>query len=170
MITKIERTAPDMLQVTMDGEVFLIPDTLRNRLIHGITDWVAAGGVIEVASSASKSDLIDAERDRRTDAGFLFNGVLFQSRPVDRENIAGAATAALGAIIAGAQPGDYHWAGSESEFVWIANDNSLMHMDAHTTFMFGQAAMAHKQQLIFKARALKDMSPIPHDYADDSYW
>ncbi|MGQ3671774.1 DUF4376 domain-containing protein [Xanthobacter sp. TB0136] len=99
---------------------------------------------------------VDAERDRRTDAGFEFQSVRYQSRPSDRENIAGAAVAALGAMVAGAQPGDLRWHGAGSDFTWIAEDNSLIPMDAQTVYAFGQAAMAHKQGLIFEARAIKD--------------
>lgn len=116
------------------------------------------------------SDAIDAERDRRIANGFTFGGKLYQSRPEDRENIAGASVAALAAITNGAEPEDYRWHGGGSDFVWIAADNSLTPMDAQTMFAFGQAAMAHKQAHIFAARALKDADPIPADYADDSYW
>lgn len=119
---------------------------------------------------AELQSAIDAERDRRISAGFTFNGVLFQSRPEDRENIMGAATAALGAMMAGAQPGDYRWHGGSSDFVWIAADNSEHQMDAQTVYAFGQAALAHKQAHIFAARAVKDSDPIPTDFTDDSYW
>lgn len=109
--------------------------------------------------------LIDAERDRRTDAGFEFGGVRYQSRPADRENIAGAAVAALGAMVAGAQAGDYRWHGGQTDFVWIGEDNSLHQMDAQTTYAFGQAAMAHKQALIFEARGIKDAVSAAEDEA-----
>lgn len=121
------------------------------------------------AASPSSSD-VDTERDRRVAAGFDFNGVRFQTRPEDRENMAGASLVALAAMTAGAQPGDFRWHGGSSDFVWIAEDNSLHPMDAQTMFTFGQAAMAHKQALIFKARAIKDMEPVPADFADDGYW
>lgn len=113
---------------------------------------------------------VDAERDRRIAAGFEFVGKLYQSRPEDRENIAGASIAALAAMGAGAQPDDLRWHGGDSDCVWIAADNSLTPMDAQTMFAFGQAAMAHKQAHIFAARAVKDAEPIPADYADDGYW
>lgn len=113
---------------------------------------------------------IDAERDRRIDGGFSFNGVRFQSRPQDRENIAGAAVAALAAITAGAEAGDYRWHGGNADFAWIAEDNSLHLMDAQTLFAFGQAAMAHKQATIFAARQLKDSDEIPVNYKNDEYW
>lgn len=113
---------------------------------------------------------INIERDRRVDAGFLFGGVHYQSSADDRENIAGAATASLGAISAGAQVGDYRWHGGPSDFQWIAADNTMHTMDAQTVFALGQAAMAHKQAHIFAARALKDANPIPSDFTADAHW
>ena len=113
---------------------------------------------------------VNAERDRRIDAGFIFGAALYQSAPADRENIAGASTSALGAMQAGAQPGDFRWHGGASDFVWIAADNSETPMDAQTVFQFGQAAMTHKQEHIFAARALKDMAEIPEDFTAAAYW
>ncbi|MBN8243317.1 DUF4376 domain-containing protein [Nitratireductor aquimarinus] len=113
---------------------------------------------------------IDAERDFRISGGFAFAGVEYQTRPEDRENIAGAATAALGAIINGAVVGDLRWHGGASDFVWIAADNTTHAMDAQTVFAFGQAAMEHKQAHIFAGRALKELTPVPENYTDDLYW
>jgi hypothetical protein len=115
-------------------------------------------------------DDVDAERDRRISAGFVFNGVTYQTRAQDRENIAGASTAAVAAIMAGAEPGNLRWHGEDTDFAWIAADNSTVAMDAQTTLAFGQAAMAHKSALIFAARAIKDATPIPMDFIDDAYW
>lgn len=114
---------------------------------------------------------VDAERDRRIDGTFVFAGVTFQSRPQDRENIAGAAQLATIALtMGGAQPGDLRWHGGDSDFVWIAADNSLVPMDAPTVIGFGQAVAEHKHAHIFAARAIKDAEPIPADYTDGSYW
>lgn len=113
---------------------------------------------------------VNTERDRRINAGFVFAGVAYQTGSNDRENIAGASTAALAAIMNGAQVGDYLWHGGASPFVWISADNSENPMDAQTMFAFGQAAMAHKQAHIFAGRAIKDLLPIPADFTDDSYW
>lgn len=124
-------------------------------------------------AAAARADLeraIDAERDLRIDGGFVFGGSRFQSRPGDRENIAGASTAALAAISGGAQVGDLRWHGGDTDFCWIAEDNSLVPMDAQTMFAFGSAAMAHKQAMMFAARALKDMETVPSDYANDGWW
>ncbi len=120
---------------------------------------------------------VDAERDRRIDAGFVFEGVHYQSRQEDRENIAGAKAAATDAItIYGAEPGNLAWQrlldlNAPPEFRWIAADNSTHAMDAQTAMRFGYAALNHKQAHIFAARALKNMVPIPADFATNpAYW
>ena len=83
----------------------------------------------------------------------------------------GAGTLALAAMVNGAQVGDYRWADPESDFVWIANDNSLNLMDAQTTWAFASAAAEWRKKMIYAARALKDMDPIPMDFAsNNSYW
>lgn len=130
------------------------------------TDWV----YVEPALEPIIPEQVDVERDRRTVEGFYFGGIKYQSSPEDRENISGASLAALGAIIAGSQVGDYRWHGGASDFEWIAADNSTHKMDAITMFSFGQIAMAHKQALIFAARVIKDMVPVPQNYTDDQYW
>lgn len=113
---------------------------------------------------------VDAERDRRIDAGVNFRGDLFQSRATDRENIAGAAQLGFMAVVAGAQAGDLRWSDPDEDFTWIATDNSLVPMDALTVVEFGKSAASRKQALIFAGRQLKNMNPIPADYADDKWW
>lgn len=113
---------------------------------------------------------VDKERDQRIDAGIEFQNIIFQSRATDRENIAGAAQLGFMAVMAGAQPGDLRWSSPDQDFAWIASDNSLVPMDAHTVVAFGKAAAERKQALIFAARKLKDMESIPVDYADDKWW
>ncbi|WP_422402568.1 hypothetical protein [Pseudomonas sp. GZD-209] len=113
---------------------------------------------------------VDAERDRRIDAGVMFQGVMYQSRATDRENIAGAAQLGFMAVVAGAQPGDLRWSNPGEDYAWIATDNSLVRMDAQTVVAFGKVAAERKQMLVFAGRDLKDSSPIPVDYADDKWW
>lgn len=113
---------------------------------------------------------VDAERDRRIDAGVVFQDVLFQSRATDRENIAGAAQLGFMAMVAGAQAGDLRWSSPDQDFAWIASDNSLVPMDAPTVVAFGKAAAERKQVLIFAGRQLKDMAQIPADFTDDKWW
>jgi len=137
-------------------------------------EWVNGEWVLQPIDTEAERTrlqaLIDLERDRRIANGFMFNDKLYQSRPEDRENITGASIAALAAIGMGAEVGDLRWHGGDSDFEWIAADNSLTAMDAHTVFLFGQTAMAHKQTLIFAARYLKDAEDIPLDYEDDVWW
>lgn len=132
--------------------------------IDGLPAWVEAPTVAPTAAD------VDRERDRRIDAGVEFQGAAFQSRAGDRENIAGSAQLAFMAIVAGAQPGDLRWSDPDYDFAWIASDNALVPMDAQTVVDFGKAAAQRKQALIFAARQLKDMDPIPARYTDDKWW
>ena len=136
-----------------------------------VDQWIATNNpILPHVIQPISSDEVDIERDRRIVDGFIFGGVKYQSRPEDRENIAGASQVAFAAIVGGAQVNDLYWHGGTDPFVWIAADNSLNPMDAYTMFNFGKVAMEHKQSMIFKARALKDMDPIPTDYTEDKHW
>ena len=98
-------------------------------------------------------------RDKHIDAGMIFEGVNYQTRQTDRENIAGAALVAMQVQLAGrGQEGDYKWnpEASEDNFEWIASDNSKVKMDAPTVQRFGQAAAAQKQRMIMFCRDLKN--------------
>jgi hypothetical protein len=131
--------------------------------------------LIDQAIPPTEAD-VDAERDRRIAAGFTFEGVFYQSRTEDRENIAGAKSAATDAIAAGAMPGDYGWRqlldpNGPEVFGWIAEDNSAVPMDAQTVVRFAYAALGHKEAHIFAARSLKNRATIPADYATNpAYW
>lgn len=113
---------------------------------------------------------VDAERDRRIASGFMFNGKLIQSKMTDRENVSGAAQLAFMAIVGGALPGDLRWSDPDNDFAWIAADNTLFTLDAPGTVNMGKTAAAAKQNLIFKARELKNLNPIPIDYTDAKWW
>lgn len=140
--------------------------------------WVGGQWQLDAERQAFNADAarkalhsqIDTERDTRIDAGFEFQGVKFQSRATDRENIAGAAQLGFMAIFAGAEVGSLRWSNPKQDFTWIAADNSLVPMDAQTVVQFGKAAAERKQALIMAGRQLKDLSPIPVDYANDKWW
>jgi hypothetical protein len=72
--------------------------------------------------------------------------------------------------MAGAQPGDLRWADDDTDFRWIAADNSSVSMDAQTCFAFAQAAARWRADHIYAARALKDADPIPENFTNDSHW
>ncbi|QIG76099.1 putative tail fiber assembly protein [Rhizobium phage RHph_I4] len=118
------------------------------------------------------SEDVNRERDWRINYGFIFNGIRFQSDVDARENIAGAAQAAFGAmVLGGAQAGNLRWSDPDNDFQWIAEDNTRIPMDAPTMYQFGLAALRHKSAHIFAANDLKKMSPIPADYATNpAYW
>ena len=82
-------------------------------------------------------------------------------------------TLAYSALI-GAMP-EWQWgllfaSVGDTDFMWIAHDNSLTTMDAQTAFAFGQAAAENQSAHVFAADILKRQNPIPADYADDRHW
>ncbi|KAB0682010.1 DUF4376 domain-containing protein [Aureimonas leprariae] len=132
---------------------------------------------LDEALPASTGAEVDAERDRRIDGGIVFQGLRFQTRPGDRENIAGAAQLAALAILTGGKAlDDPFWNdqvdadGQPVPFRWIAEDNSLVPLGPAAVIALGRAAAAAKQAHTFAARTLKDMQPIPWDYAADRWW
>jgi hypothetical protein len=112
---------------------------------------------------------VNAERDRRM-VTLVFSGKAYDLRDPSLANVSAAGTLALAAIVGGAARGHLRWANPGEDFTWIANDNTATPMDAQTCWAFAQAAAAWRKHCIFKARALKDMTPIPSDYKDDRYW
>ena len=146
-------------------------------------EWVAAEPVVErdpaedlgeeipePTPEEAKRNAVAAERQRRLAADFEFGGKLYKRDPISLQRIAGAAQIAALAVASGAEPGDYYWHGGEAPFGWITVDDDVTPMDAATVVEFGKAAAARETALVFAARALRRMEPIPADYADDKWW
>lgn len=119
---------------------------------------------------------VDAERDRRINSGFDFEGNHYQSRlpsvdgAGDWDVFSGKALEAFIAISSGAQPGDLRWSDPAVDFSWIASDNTRVPMDAQTVIALGKAASAHRSAHTFAGSDIKAMTPIPSDFADDKWW
>lgn len=110
-------------------------------------------------ATTSTSALVNAERDRRIAAGFVFPpkpdplAKLFQ---VNIPNISAAMSSATAATINGSQDGDLRWYDPNTDFGWIAMDNSILTMDARTMIMFGQTATAFNSSFYTAARSIKN--------------
>lgn len=113
---------------------------------------------------------VDEERDRRINAGFVFNQTTFDSTEKSIRKVTSNYATAINKIISGSQSGDLRWADLLVDFRWIAADNSQVEMDARTFIEFAEALFAWERHHVYVARELKSMSPTPMDYADDSYW
>jgi len=142
------------------------------------TEKVVGGQIVAKSQAELDADLqsklpalINAERDRRLVLPLPFDGYLFDFDRESRDRISGMAALAGFAIAAGAQPGNLLWHGESEPFAWITyGDNQIVTMDAQTMFAFGKAAAARVARVVFKARALKDMQPIPTDITNVAYW
>jgi len=143
-------------------------------LVEG--EWKLTKTVVPITEAelsalrSSQEKNVARERDRRLGLDFEFQGQMYQRDAKSVARISGAGTLALGAIVAGAQVGDLRWHGGDTDFSWIASDNATTTMDAQTCFAFGAAAAAVETELVFKAKALREMDPIPDDYHSDTWW
>jgi len=158
----------DVSEVVMRSAGAPIGGDFAPLVLHETEEWPSIGAVRSDdgtfsarraplgALKESKAAAIGAERTRRIDGGLTFEGRRYQTRPDDRENVAGAAQLAIMAIMGGAQAGDLRWHGGDADFVWIAADNSLVPMDVQTVIAFAKAAAAMKSACIFHALALKE--------------
>jgi hypothetical protein len=151
-----------------------IPHVESNQVVFwsvSDVDWIVRDKTeqeLQAESEIRKSKINDY-RDKRIARGFLFQDEMYDSRPEDQKRISGASQLAFMAIVAGAQPGDYLWAGTEP-FGWITQDNSITLMDAQTVVEFGKTAAEWERKHIFAARELKNMEIIPENYKDDIWW
>ena len=139
----------------------------KGDIVYELGQWVQKWAVQDIPPTEVR---IKVERDRRLALDFEFQGVMYQRDPESIARISGAGTLALGAMVSGAQVGDLFWHGRETPFAWIASDDTLVTMDAQTCFAFGQAAAARETEIVFAAKALREMDPIPTDFTDDKYW
>lgn len=160
------------ISATIDGmEISNISES--NWQYAQIQEWVNQGNTITPYVEPVvplTSDDVNKERDRRIENNFYFNGKKYDFDPIAKSRITGAATLAGFALGAGAQAGNLKWHGGTTNFTWITYDNSLVTMDAQTTFLFGKAAATHETAHIFAAKMIKANDPIPEDYMDDAYW
>ena len=185
-VTKAE-LCPDgayrvFLNMTMEDETF--DGTHVFRVTENMDDsawapWLMQeieAGNIQVVPYVHVVNLIDVnfERDRRKhlDITFAVNGVdeIFQANSFSQQAIQEAAGWAQRAIDAGVEAGDYHWKSPNDEFQWILENNTLCLMDAPEMVALWEAVSSRNERLQLRGRELKNMSSIPLDYENDSYW
>lgn len=107
---------------------------------------------------------VNAERDRRL-RRFTFEGREYDyiDGKGSDQKIAKRGNLAAVAVMTGG-------VGWPDVFEWIAADNSKVPMTALQFLDFSKAAADWEDRIMHAARRLKDMSPIPADFADDSRW
>lgn len=159
------------ITVTLEGGAeWLTSIDGDGQIVDAVKAWIAKGNTPTSYSRPAVSPIeVNAERDRRISV-FPFNGKLYDFDGPGRENVQGAFSMASAALLAGAEAGNLRWSDPSYDFSWITKANEIVPMDAHQVVAFGMAAAAWKSAHIFRARALKDMNPIPLDFANDSHW
>ncbi|MCL6653469.1 hypothetical protein A6R70_14345 [Agrobacterium rubi] len=133
-------------------------------------DYTTAAQAAQAANEARRA-AVDTERDRRIAAGFDWNGKHYQSRPEDIQNIDSMALAATSRIAQGQVDTGYRWFDADSDFAWIAADNSLAPMNIEDMMNFAMFAAKWKSDNIRAASAIKlTAGGIPENFATDARW
>jgi hypothetical protein len=167
---------PDAVEITEAQWREFIDHSGRRRWEHGKV--VVHTPPAPAPRPATKAE-VDAESDRRIEGGFWFEGGCFgegegyrfdSDKAKALPRITGAGTLAGFALGAGAQPGDFHWHGGANPFTWIVQSNEVVPVDAPTMFAIARRAADWESAHVIAARTLKDMHPIPRNFADDSFW
>lgn len=165
-----------VIKAVVEGAWFTLPNGSHvSPAYAGWTDGVfymevAPEHAVETPSGGVTGGMVNAERDRRMRGTFTFGGKEYDCDQTSLQRITGAASLAGFWMAAGGDPQSNLWHGGVNPFLWISHDNAANVMTAATVFAFGQAAAHNETAHIFAARALKDMNPIPADYASDAYW
>lgn len=122
-------------------------------------------------STVPTSADVDVERDRRINAGIIFNGILFQSDAVSRNNANSYTLTLLSYLFGGsATVGDFYWHGGPNPFSWTTANNSVYVMDAYVMRDFINALNDHFAILTLSATRIKQLPGIPLDYTEDVHW
>lgn len=101
-------------------------------------------------------DEVNSERDRRIEETFEFRGKVIDNDDASQGRMQKAALRAL--------------QDPEASFEWITADNTLLTLSAEGLIEMANASSSHEARMIQAARKLKDMSPTPRDFKEDTYW
>lgn len=171
----LTRVFVDDDQETYDpGEGLIAVPVTAEQVAYAGCLWSEEEGFVEPVRPpppAPISQDVNAERDRRIATGFSFGGAAFQLDEVSISRVAAMGADARFAVLGGAQAGNLRWADPDNDFGWIATDNTIVSMDAPAMTGFADAAKLWVARNTFAARALKDLDPIPADFAiNPAYW
>ena len=136
------------------GVAYYLDDTKHVMTERGVA--LPDGATLEKPQSVIDKELqtaknglvnkINTIRDARIAVGVLFNDVSFDSDPAAQQNITGAVVLAQLALMQSAA----------FSVQWIANDNSIVTLDAMGVIGLGQAVAQYKSAKIIEARGYKD--------------
>ena len=155
-------TETGSIEVTVDGDLLIVPDDATNRHRQMLAEWEAAGNVIPPYVPPAPTEVdINSERSRRILAGKDIGGIYVTGRDEDQRNLTNLALAA-----------QVRLAGGDTSTITVYRDgNNLDHeLTPPQMLALWQAASTYVSDLYAASWALKAETPIPTDYADDQHW
>lgn len=123
----------------------------------------------ELPDPVVTASMVNDERDRRLQLSFPFMGKMIQRDDVSLRRIQGAAQMAMTAVMSGVAHDSVEWVNGQP-LRWITEDNTMLELSPFQTIQMGQAAAEVETRLIFAAKNLKGMDPIPKNFTDDIWW
>ena len=137
--------------IIVDGVLFTIEDD----------DPRAAPALTLSQLQTQKCAAIDNYRDTIVNNGATYKGKVFQIDSASRANIdAGSLLASLAIQNMTANKititDNLRWTNPNVDFGWIAEDNSILSLDAPSMIQFGQTMAGYYTELIFTARGIKN--------------
>jgi hypothetical protein len=123
----------------------------------GVITYPAVDLPLDEAKERAKRR-VNQRRDELQVEPLECNGHVFQTRPVDRENLLGGAMDAFMWITGGGDPDSYYWDADDpgQPQGWIAVGNQTVPMTAAQMIEFSRVVKARHKTLIFQAREKKD--------------
>lgn len=142
-----------------------IVDVSTNPPTRSIVPFTTEEEAAADAAAQPTGDQIDAERDRRIGLPLVITLSGPRSFSINMDdsglrNMNGLATAAVLAKVLG----------SSATTNFIAYDNTEVTLSPDDLIAMGLQVQARISAMTFAGRALKNMTPIPADFAADSYW
>jgi hypothetical protein len=123
-----------------DGTYVLTVSDELDPLVDSLDPDVAPPHVLNLEANK--------QRDKILSEGITFQGVFYQTRPHDRENIALGGQSASSALSTTPE--------TPFDIEWIAADNSRVPMDAETMVSFSVEMSKRQSQIVMATRDVKD--------------
>lgn len=166
MIEWVKFSSAGGIIARIDGVEMTVGDDMGNRHRRMISEWEAEGNTITpYTQPPASSEDINAEHDRRAERGKTFDlggtlvhpdgspGTQLVIMALDRNARLAAAAGVTAAIFPFTDRNNVDHVLTPQQVIKLMDDGSVFMQQLHTA-----------------KRTLKEMTPIPENYADDAWW
>lgn len=157
-----------IINAVIDGVAWSVPNNPSNSMRQSITDWLAADPANKIGNFMDPitNDDVNQERDRRIQVGATFTiapsvTVYVTGSDADARNLTNLALAAQLRLASG----------DNATLTTFRDGNNVDHdLTPSQMLSLWQQSANYVSVLYEKSWAIKAMTPIPADFATNSYW